>query len=113
MEGAGLLLRTIKAGNAVSFPKKGNTCRVHYEAYLENGKKFDSSRDRKQFFLFRLGMGQVIDGWDVAVSKMSIGQLVEVTIPPMYAYGEQGYPPVVPPRSTLIFQIELFDFTSI
>mmetsp|Transcript_14786 Transcript_14786/g.30309 ORF Transcript_14786/g.30309 Transcript_14786/m.30309 type:complete len:114 (-) Transcript_14786:244-585(-) len=113
MEGPGLLVRTLEPGDGVNFPKKGDTCRVHYEAFLESGKKFDSSRDRKQAFLFRLGMGQVIEGWDVAVSRMSRGQLAEVTIPHMYAYGEQGYLPIIPPRSTLVFKIELIDFTSV
>lgn len=111
--GAGIVLRTLKPGDGTNFPKKSNTCRVHYEAFLESGKKFDSSKERNQAFLFRLGVGQVIEGWDMAVAKMSRGQKAEVTVPPCYAYGEAGYPPVVPPSATLIFQIELIDFTSL
>mmetsp|Transcript_38865 Transcript_38865/g.116846 ORF Transcript_38865/g.116846 Transcript_38865/m.116846 type:complete len:125 (+) Transcript_38865:365-739(+) len=111
--GAGLVLRTTKPGDGINFPKKNDTVRVHYDAFLESGRKFDSSRERNQAFLFRLGMGQVIEGWDIAVARMSRGQVAEVTIPPCYAYGEAGYPPVVPPQATLIFQIELIDFTAL
>ena len=60
-----------------------------------------------------LPAGQVIEGMDVAVSKMSLGQEVEATIPYPFAYGVQGYPPVVPPRATLIFRIELIRFASV
>jgi FKBP-type peptidyl-prolyl cis-trans isomerase len=73
---------------------------------------FDSRRSRNQIFHFLLGGGQVIEGLDVAVSKMSVGQLVEATIPYPYHYGIAGYPPVVPPRSTLIFRVELIRFES-
>lgn len=111
--GAGIVVRTIKPGDGINFPSKNNTVRVHYEAFLENGKKFDSSKERNQAFLFRLGMGQVIEGWDIAVERMSRGQVAEITIPPCYAYGDGGYPPIVPPSSTLVFQIELIDFTSL
>mmetsp|Transcript_38866 Transcript_38866/g.116854 ORF Transcript_38866/g.116854 Transcript_38866/m.116854 type:complete len:94 (+) Transcript_38866:365-646(+) len=57
--GAGLVLRTTKPGDGINFPKKNDTVRVHYDAFLESGRKFDSSRERNQAFLFRLGMGQV------------------------------------------------------
>ncbi len=64
-------------------------------------------------FQFKLGKGSVIEGMDVAVSKMSVGQIVEATIPYPFAYGVAGYPPVVPPRATLIFRIELIRFSSV
>jgi FKBP-type peptidyl-prolyl cis-trans isomerase len=76
-----------------------------------NGETFDSSRDRRQIFMFRLGMGQVIEGWDVAIAKMSKGQIAELVIPASYAYGEQGYPPLIPRNSALIFEVELLDFS--
>lgn len=115
--GAGILIRTLTPGDSTHFPKKNDTCRVHYEGFvLEDGDrktKIDSSRDRKEAFLFRLHKNQVMKGWDIAVEKMSLGQKVEVTIPYIYAYGERGYPPIVPPRATLMFEIELIDFTSL
>eukprot|EP00586_Coscinodiscus_wailesii_P012095 CAMPEP_0172499362 /NCGR_PEP_ID=MMETSP1066-20121228/126295_1 /TAXON_ID=671091 /ORGANISM="Coscinodiscus wailesii, Strain CCMP2513" /LENGTH=151 /DNA_ID=CAMNT_0013273069 /DNA_START=24 /DNA_END=479 /DNA_ORIENTATION=+ len=109
--GAGILLRTLKAGDATNFPQRGDTCRVHYEGFLEDGTKFDSSRDRKQTFQFRLGMGQVVEGFDVAVAQMSVGQIAQISIPHIYAYGIYGYPPIIPPRSTLTFEIELINFS--
>jgi len=115
---AGILLKTIKPGDITNFPKKGDTCTIHYEAFTEeaiiqNNEPFDSSRSRSQEFQFRLGADQVIEGMDVAVSKMSIGQEVEATIPYPYAYGVAGYPPVVAPRATLTFRIELIRFSSV
>ena len=75
---------------------------------LTNGQKFDSSRDRGQKFEFKIGQGQVIKGWDEGVAQMSFGQRANLTCTPDYAYGARGYPPVIPPNSTLIFDVELF-----
>ena len=118
---AGVLLKTLKPGDITNYPKKGDICTIHYEAFTEdemisnrtNPDPFDSSRSRDQVFQFRLGAGQVIEGMDVAVSKMSVGQEVEATIPYPYAYGVAGYPPLIPPRATLVFRIELIRFTSV
>jgi len=74
---------------------------------LTNGSKFDSSKDRGQPFQFTIGMGQVIKGWDEGMMKMSVGQTAKLTCTPDYAYGERGFPPVIPPASTLIFEVEL------
>jgi len=73
-------------------------------------KPIDSSRERKQPFCFVLGKGEVLQGWDVGVGRMCLGQIAEITVPYLYAYGEEGYPPVVPPRTTLLFRVELLDF---
>ena len=80
---------------------------VHYTGTLTNGTKFDSSVDRGQPFQFTIGMGQVIKGWDEGMMKMSVGQTAKLTCTPDYAYGERGFPPVIPPASTLIFEVEL------
>jgi FKBP-type peptidyl-prolyl cis-trans isomerase len=115
-----VLIKTLKPGDITHYPKKGDICTIHYEVFKEdeiidnggNATPFDSSRGRNQVFKFRLGDGQVIDGMDIAVSKMSVGQLIEATIPYMYAYGIGGFPPVVPPRATLVFRIELISCSS-
>ena len=115
-----VILKTMTPGNVTNFPKMGDICTIHYEAFAEDEIRnnpvrpipFDSSGCRDQVFQFRLFAGQVIGGMDIAVSKMSIGQKVEATIPYKLAYGIMGYPPFVPPRATLVFRIELVRFSS-
>jgi FKBP-type peptidyl-prolyl cis-trans isomerase len=87
----------------------GTTVAVHYVGTLDDGSRFDSSRDRGRTFSFHLGGGQVIQGWDRGVAGMRVGGVRRLTIPSELGYGERGAPPVIPPGATLHFEIELFE----
>ena len=109
--GVGVRLFTIKPGDATHFPNKGDSCRIHYTGSLEDGTVFDSSRGREAI-IFLLGQGVAIRGIDESVKLMSKNQIVRLTIPPMFGYGVNGYPPIVPPNATLTFEVELVNFSN-
>lgn len=103
---AELSIVSIKEGTGAE-AVSGKTVSVHYVGTLTDGSKFDSSRDRGEPFNFRLGAGQVIRGWDQGVAGMKVGEIRKLTVPHELAYGERGYPPVIPARATLVFEVEL------
>lgn len=89
--------------------KEGDTVRVHYTGTFTDGTTFDSSRESGVPFDFVLGEGKVIKGWDIGVKGMRVGGRRKLTIPSQFAYGERGIEGVIPPNSTLIFDIEVLD----
>ena len=103
---SGLKYVDIEQGNG-PMPQVGQTVVVHYTGWLLNGKKFDSSLDRHQPFKFVLGQGQVIPGWDEGIKTMHMGGKRRLFIPYQLAYGERGYPPVIPPKAMLVFDVQL------
>lgn len=102
----GLKVQDIVVGDG-AVAEKGKRVSMHYTGWLTNGQKFDSSHDRGTPFGVVLGAGQVIKGWDEGIPGMRVGGKRRLTIPPDMAYGERGYPPVIPPSSTLVFDVEL------
>ena len=101
-----LVSEDIKVGDGAE-AVSGKKVTVHYVGTLTSGKKFDSSRDRGKGFAFELGRGQVIKGWDQGVAGMKIGGVRKLTIPPEMAYGDKGFSDLIPPGSTLVFEVEL------
>jgi FKBP-type peptidyl-prolyl cis-trans isomerase len=103
---SGLKYVDVKVGDGAE-AKPGQVVDVHYTGWLTNGTKFDSSVDRGKPFSFKLGAGQVIEGWDKGVAGMKVGGKRKLTIPPGLGYGAQSVGGVIPPNSTLIFDVEL------
>jgi FKBP-type peptidyl-prolyl cis-trans isomerase len=85
---------------------RGKTVEVHYTGWLTDGKQFDSSVGGSPFS-FRLGAGEVIEGWDRGVLGMKVGGKRKLTLPPELGYGATGAPPDIPPHATLVFEVEL------
>ena len=82
---------------------------VNYRGFLENGIEFDSSFKRNQPFIFQIGLRQVIPGWEIGLKDIKVGGKRKIKIPPNFAYGKNGVGDLIPPNSTLIFEIEIIN----
>jgi FKBP-type peptidyl-prolyl cis-trans isomerase FkpA len=103
---SGLQIEELVVGTGAA-AASGQKVSVHYTGWLMNGTKFDSSKDRNVAFVFGLGRGQVIRGWDEGVQGMKVGGKRKLTIPPELGYGARGAGGVIPPNATLVFEVEL------
>jgi FKBP-type peptidyl-prolyl cis-trans isomerase FkpA len=103
---SGLMIEELVVGGG-AVARSGEQVTVHYTGWLTNGRKFDSSLDRRDPFSFALGRGNVIAGWDEGVAGMKIGGKRKLTIPPDLGYGAFGAGGVIPPNATLVFEVEL------
>jgi len=102
----GLIIEELVLGEGAA-AAAGQSVTVHYTGWLTNGKKFDSSKDRDDPFVFPLGAGHVIRGWDEGVQGMKVGGSRKLTIPPELGYGARGAGGAIPPNATLVFEVEL------
>ena len=102
-----LIIEDMAVGDGKEVTGRGQTVRVHYTGWLEDGTEFDSSHKRNEPFQFPLAVGYVIPGWDQGVIGMKLGGKRKLTIPSHLGYGEAGAGGLIPPNATLIFEIEL------
>lgn len=111
MSGEQVEIETIREGDGKNFPKKGQFVKIHYTGTLETkkGQEFDSSHRRGQPFKCQIGTGQVIQAWEQGVPQLSVGQIAWFKCSPGIAYGAGGCADVIPPNSTLWFQVELLE----
>ncbi|MEM7181685.1 MAG: FKBP-type peptidyl-prolyl cis-trans isomerase [Spirochaetota bacterium] len=110
-----MIIENLKLGKGKE-AKRFKWVTVHYTGWLANGEKFDSSLDRTDYhtgkptpFTFQLGVGQVIKGWDSGLKGMKVGGKRKLVVPSRLGYGEKGAGNIIPPNSTLIFEVELLD----
>ena len=106
---SGLKYKIIQKGKG-DFPEKGDKVVVHYTGKLEDGTVFDSSYQRNEPIVFPLGMGRVIKGWDEGIALLKKGSSAKLVIPSELGYGSRGAGGVIPPNTSLIFEVELVDF---
>ena len=107
---SGLQYEDTQVGDGAT-PSRGQSCVMHYTGWLwvngAKGAKFDSSVDRGKPFVFPIGQGRVIKGWDEGVATMRIGGKRTLLIPPELGYGARGAGAAIPPGATLLFEVEL------
>lgn len=103
-----LKIEDIKKGEGQEVTS-GDTVVMHYKGTLLDGTKFDSSYDRDEPFETRIGVGRVIEGWEIGIPGMKVGGKRKLTIPSVLAYGESGAGDVIPPNATLVFEVELLE----
>ncbi|XP_073977060.1 peptidyl-prolyl cis-trans isomerase FKBP4-like isoform X2 [Rhodnius prolixus] len=106
----GVLKEIIKEGESEETPLSGCKVHVHYTGKLTDGTVFDSSRDKPQPFTFQLGKGKVIKAWELGIATMKKGEVAVLHCKHEYAYGITGSPPKIPPKATLIFEVELIEW---
>ena len=103
---SGLVIEEMTVGTGAT-AVAGKKVSVHYTGWLVDGTRFDSSKDRGDPFIFPLGKGHVIKGWDEGVAGMKVGGKRKLVVPGKLAYGPQGRPPNIPSNATLVFDVEL------
>ncbi|MCK5738431.1 FKBP-type peptidyl-prolyl cis-trans isomerase [bacterium] len=103
----GLSIAVFEEGKGERIAKIGDKVSVQYTGWLTSGKMFDTSRKRPRAFSFKLGAGKVIQGWDLGVAGMKIGEQRRLIIPPELGYGVRGAGSVIPPNAPLVFDVEL------
>ena len=108
----GLRYTDLETGSGETATGAGQTIIVHYTGWLEDGTKFDSSKDRNEPFSFPLDCAFVIPGWDEGVKGMQVGGTRRLIIPPALGYGASGAGGVIPPNATLVFEIELLEIST-
>ncbi|CCW66330.1 unnamed protein product [Phytomonas sp. Hart1] len=104
-----VLMDKIIEGDGKTIPYSGCIVTLDYIGYLEDNAKFDSTAIRGRPFVFRVGCGQVIKGWDEGIVQMSKGERSKLTMPPSLAYGASGFQGLVPPNTTIVFEVTLLD----
>ena len=109
---SGLYYKILQPGQGEATPARANLCTVHYRGTFLDGRVFDESYRRGQPFQFRVGVKHVIKGWDEAVAAMHKGEKRLIVVPYWLGYGTKGQIPRIMPRATLVFEIELLDWTT-
>lgn len=104
-----VLMDKIIEGDGKTIPRAGSVVTLDYIGCLEDGSKFDSTRERGKPFVFRVGCGEVIKGWDEGIVQMSKGERSKLTMPPALAYGAAGFPGLIPGNTTIVFEVTLLD----
>lgn len=104
-----LLIEDLVIKEGPRWVAKGDTIVVHYVGMFLDGSVFDSSVEKDRPFVFRVGDGNVIQGWEIGVEGMRPGEKRKITIPPELAYGQGGVRDIVPPNTTVVFEIELLE----